>query len=86
MTLLLQTFCKHKVHPIFYEIKYVDCNIKLGFLFFKICIVHLYIVFHVSLFLRESLDPLSFFPSSKSTKFRTWLIHEVHGFKSFLQK
>ena len=35
--------------------------------------------------LKTHLDPLSFIPSSGSTKFQTWLVHEVHNFKSFLE-
>jgi hypothetical protein len=34
--------------------------------------------------LKIHLDPLGFIHSSESTKFQTWLVHEIHSFKSFL--
>jgi len=34
--------------------------------------------------LKTNLDPLGFIPLGGSNKFQTWLVHEVHNFKSFL--
>ena len=34
--------------------------------------------------LKAYLDPLGFIHLGGSTKFQTWLVHEVHSFKSFL--
>jgi hypothetical protein len=35
--------------------------------------------------LKTHLDPLGFNSSSGSTKLQTWLVHEIHRFKSFLE-
>jgi len=35
--------------------------------------------------LKIHLDALSFIPLGGSTKFQTWLVHEVYNFKSFLR-
>ena len=46
-----------------------------------ICTLPFMLVF----FLKTHLDPLGFIPSGGSTKFQTWLVHEVHSFKSFFR-
>jgi hypothetical protein len=45
-----------------------------------ICVLTFMLVF----LLKTHLDPLDFIPLSGSTKLQTWLVHEIHSFKSFL--
>ena len=86
-TLLPLTFCKHKVYPhFFYEIKFVDYTIKIGYSYsLKITLYICTLPFLLMFLLKTYLDLLNFIPLGGLTKFQTWLVHEVHNLKSFLR-
>jgi hypothetical protein len=46
-----------------------------------ICTLSFILVF----LLKTHLDPFGFIPSGGSTKFQTWLVHEIHIFKLFFK-
>jgi hypothetical protein len=76
------TFCKHNIYPHFLEIKFVDYTIQIGYSCFLRLALYIYILFFMLVFLlRTRLDPLGFIPLGGSTKFQTWLVHDIHSFK-----
>jgi hypothetical protein len=85
-TSLSLTFYKHKVNSYFFdEIKFVDHTIKIGYSYSLKLALYIYTLsFMLVSLLKAYLDPLGFIPSGGSTKFKTWLVHEAHSFKSFL--
>jgi hypothetical protein len=69
----------------FYEIKYVNYTIKIRYSYSLKLVLYIYTLSFILVFhLKTCLDLLGFILLDGSTKFQTWLVYEVHSFKSFI--
>ena len=69
----------------FDEIKSINYTIKIGYSYSLKLALYISTLFFMLVFLLKTyLYPLGFILLDGSTKFQTWLEHEVHCFKSFL--